>query len=58
MIEHCACEARCGDVPEEECSPLAVCKGLPDLPRAPLVEIVLVPRSERSVSGDEGGEHE
>jgi hypothetical protein len=39
----CACRSRCGDDGDTE-GP-GVCKGLPRPPRAPLIEIVLVPRA-------------
>jgi hypothetical protein len=41
----CACEARCGDVHQDEDDPsMPVCKGLPRMPAPPLVEIVMVRR--------------
>lgn len=42
----CACERACGDVPEDRCHPLAVCKGLPVPPSPPLVTVVLVHRDD------------
>lgn len=39
----CGCASRCGD--DGDTDGPGTCKGLPQPPRAPLVEIVLVPRA-------------
>ena len=46
---NCRCRVHCGDFPEADDHPDAVCKQLPIKPREPLVEIVMVPR--RSIWG-------
>jgi hypothetical protein len=39
---HCVCNTYCGDTPEENDHPLAVCKSLPDPPKPPLLEVALI----------------
>jgi hypothetical protein len=43
-VTRCACKKFCGDVPEADDRPNAVCKALPFPPPAKLVELVTVPR--------------
>lgn len=40
----CQCRQVCGDLPEDQDHPLAVCKGL----KRPPVEVVLVPKREEN----------
>lgn len=46
----CACRETCGDVPEED-DPDGTCKGLPQPPKPPLIEIVLIDRRTGEVVG-------
>jgi len=42
----CACKKWCGDVPEEDDHPDAICKVLPREPKRPLVEVELVAKDD------------
>lgn len=41
---NCACRRWCGDVPEQDDDPTAVCKVLPDAPKGEPVQLVIVHR--------------
>lgn len=50
----CSCRTYCGDIPEEQDSDDAVCKGLRPEPSPPLVEVVMVHRDEIKPPTDTG----
>lgn len=48
---NCACVEWCGDVPEEDDDPHAVCKGLPQPPREQPLQLRIVHRNADELEG-------
>lgn len=51
LRQPCGCSSRCGD--DGDYDGPGTCKGLPEMPKEPLVEVILVPRSALNTIGKE-----